>query len=159
MKAILVAPLMLRVMADTPYIEFPKKLHVDFFDDSLKIETCLDSKYGKYIENQNKVYLRDSVIVVTVKGDTLRCHDLWWDQNKEMFYTDSIATYLSPDTDILAGKGMEATQDLKMVRFKYPTGPVKINDSGFAEYIIIFPCLPEFECEQKYKSRSLRERD
>jgi len=133
MKAKLTAPLMYRVMADTQYVEFPRTLHVDFYNDSTIIETRLDSKYGKYLENYNKVYLRDSVIVITVQGDTLRCHDLWWDQNKEMFYTDSVATYRSPGNDITGGKGMEATQDLKIVKFKYPLGTVKIADSGFPE--------------------------
>jgi LPS export ABC transporter protein LptC len=133
MKAKLTAPLMYRVMTDTQYVEFPKTLHVDFYNDSTVIETRLDCKYGKYFENYNKVYLRDSVIVITVKGDTLRCHDLWWDQNKEIFYTDSVATYRSPGNDITGGKGMEATQDLKTVKFKYPLGTVKIADSGFPE--------------------------
>lgn len=133
MKARLKAPLMLRVMADTQYIEFPKTMHVDFYNDSTKIETWLDCKYGKYFESLKKVYLRDSVVVITVKGDTLRCHDLWWDQNKEIFFTDSVATYRSPGNDITGGKGMEATQDLKMVKFKYPLGTVKIADSGFPE--------------------------
>jgi LPS export ABC transporter protein LptC len=133
MKAKLKAPLMLRVMTDTQYVEFPRSLHVDFYDDSTRIETFLDSKYGKYFEKLNKVYLRDSVVVITLKGDTLRCHDLWWDQNKEMFYTDSVATYRSPGNDITGGKGMEATQDLKMVKFKVPLGTFNINDSGFAQ--------------------------
>lgn len=133
MKAKLTAPLMLRVMADTQYVEFPRSLHVDFYNDSTKIETYLDSKYGKYFETLNKVYLRDSVVVITLKGDTLRCHDLWWDQNKEMFYTDSVATYRSPGNDITGGKGMEATQDLKTVKFKVPLGTVQISESGFAQ--------------------------
>ena len=133
MKAKLTAPLLLRVMADTQYVEFPRSLHVDFYDDSTKIETWLDSKYGKYFENYNKVYLRDSVVVITLKGDTLRCHDLWWDQNKGLFFTDSVATYRSPGNDITGGKGMEATQDLKIVKFKYPLGTVQINESGFPE--------------------------
>lgn len=133
MKARLKAPLMLRVMADTQYVEFPRSLHVDFYNDSTEIETYLDSKYGKYFEHLNKVYLKDSVVVITIQGDTLRCHDLWWDQNKEMFYTDSVATYRSPGNDITGGKGMEATQDLKMVKFKVPLGTFEINDSGFAQ--------------------------
>lgn len=133
MKAKLTAPLMMRVMADTQYVEFPRSLHVDFYNDSTKIETFLDSKYGKYFENLNKVYLRDSVVVITLKGDTLRCHDLWWDQDKEIFYTDSIATYRSPGNDITGGKGMEATQDLKTVKFKVPLGTVQINESGFSQ--------------------------
>ena len=86
MKAKLKAPLMIRVpKIDSPYVEFPKKLHVDFYNDSIVIESWLDSKYGKYFENQNKVYLKDSVVVITDKGDTLKAHDLWWDQNAKLF--------------------------------------------------------------------------
>ena len=133
MKAKLTAPVMYRVLADTQYIEFPGTMHVDFYDDSTKIETWLDCKYGKYFESLNKVYLRDSVIVITLKGDTLRCHDLWWDKTKEIFYTDSVATYRSPGNDITGGKGMEATQDLKTVKFKAPLGVVRIEESGFPE--------------------------
>src|SRR5690606_36517534 len=133
MKARLEAPLMIRSMTDTAYVEFPNRLHVDFYNDSTVVESWLDSKYGKYYERLNKVYLRDSVVVITVQGDTLRCHDLWWDQNKEIFYTDSVATYRSPGNDITGGKGMEATQDLKMVKFKSPLGSIEINDSGFAQ--------------------------
>src|SRR5262245_48320535 len=66
-KAKLTAPLMFRVMKDTQYVEFPNTLHVDFYNDSTKIESWLDSKYGKYFETLNKVYLRDSVIVINVK--------------------------------------------------------------------------------------------
>jgi LPS export ABC transporter protein LptC len=137
MKAKLTAPLMLRVTphspTDTMYVEFPNTLHVDFYDDSTKIESRLDAKYGKYFENLNKVYLRDSVVVVSVKGDTLRCHDLWWDQNQGIFYTDNVATYRSPNDDITGGKGLVATQDFRDVTFKYPLGTFKISESGFAE--------------------------
>ena len=45
MKAKLTAPVMYRVMADTQYIEFPRTMHVDFYDDSTKVETWLDCKY------------------------------------------------------------------------------------------------------------------
>ncbi|NCT74498.1 MAG: LPS export ABC transporter periplasmic protein LptC [Chitinophagaceae bacterium] len=133
MKARLKAPLMYRVMSDSQYLEFPNSLHVDFYDDSTRVETWLDSKYGKYFENLDKVYLRDSVVIVTVKGDTLRCHDLWWDQNKAIFYTDSVATYRSPGNNISGGRGMEATQDLKTVTFRSPLGDMVVSSSGFAE--------------------------
>ena len=138
MKAKLTAPLMYRNLgsaglADTQYVEFPRNLHVDFYDSLNKVETMLDAKYGKYFETQNRVYLRDSVVVVTLKGDTLRCHDLWWDQNKGIFYTDTTATYKAPGNNLSGGKGMEATQDLKTVTFKEPLGDLKIGDSGFAQ--------------------------
>jgi len=137
MKANLTAPLMYRVLStrsgDTMYVEFPKKLHVDFYNDSTKVETKLDAKYGKYYETLNKVYLRDSVVIMTIQGDTLRCHDMWWDQNKGLFYTDTVATYVGPGNNIRGGKGMEATQDLKTVTFKQPLGNMQVKDNGFAE--------------------------
>src|ERR1700694_3091742 len=88
MKAKLWAPYMVRFETDTQYIEFPRSLHVNFFDSTGKVESHLDAKYGKYYEGLNKVYLRDSVLVFNVLGDTLRCPELWWDQNTQKFYTD-----------------------------------------------------------------------
>ena len=131
MKAKLKAPLMLRVTADTIYVEFPNTLHVDFYDDSSKIETRLDSMYGKYFENYGKVYLRDSVVVITVKGDTLRCPDLWWDQNTKLFYTDKYAVYHGKGNVLYGGKGMVATQDLLSITFNEPTGTMQMSQNGF----------------------------
>src|SRR5687767_9440970 len=63
LRAKLNAPLMIRSQADTNYTEFPKTLHVDFYDSLMQKESFLDARYGKYFENQNKVWLRDSIKV------------------------------------------------------------------------------------------------
>ncbi len=133
MRAKLTAPLMERVTADTVYVEFPHTLHVDFYDSSNIVETILDSGFGKYYENLGKVYLRDSVVVITTKGDTLKSPDLWWDQNTKMFYTDKFATYRGVGRNIYGGKGLIATQDLNSVIFNDPTGTVQVSESGFPE--------------------------
>lgn len=131
-KAKLTAPLMYRYESDTLYTEFPKSLHVDFYDDSTKIESWVDSKHGKYFENLNKVYLWDSVVVINVAGDTLKSSDLWWDQNKKLFYTDNYAEYRTKDKQIFPGKGLEATEDFKSIIFKQPVGTVEVADSSFS---------------------------
>ena len=134
LKEKLKAPLMYRVNGnDTIFTEFPKTLHVDFYNDSTKIETYLDSKYGKYYENYNKVYLRDSVVIITMKGDTLRSPDMWWDQNTKLFYTDKYAIYHGIGRNITGGTGMVATQDLKSITFNNPTGTVQVSDSGMVK--------------------------
>lgn len=133
LRARLKAPLMLRVFADTMYAEFPNSLHCDFYNDSTSIETWLDSKYGKYYENLGKVYLRDSVVVITMKGDTLRSLDLWWDQNTKMFYTDKYATYHAPGKQVTGTIGLEATQDLRSIIFKNPIGTFRVSENGFPQ--------------------------
>jgi hypothetical protein len=87
-KAKLIAPLML--LSSDEYgkkVEYPKTLRVDFFDDSLHIQSKLFARYGSYSERDNKIFLRDSVIVFTVKGDTLISKELYWDQATQRFST------------------------------------------------------------------------
>jgi len=111
-KAKLIAPLMLRIESDTPSYEFPKTLHVDFYNDSTQVESQLSSKYGRYMEGLNKVLLRDSVIVFNIKGDTLRTNELWWDQNQGNFYTDKRVSIHKSHSDVIDAIGMTASQDL-----------------------------------------------
>jgi LPS export ABC transporter protein LptC len=132
-KAKLIAPLMYRVSADTIYVEFPNSLHCDFYNDSTQVETWVNSKYGKYFESLNKVYLRDSVVVINIKGDTLKSPDLWWDQNTKLFYTDKYAIYHGINKSINGGTGMTATQDLTSIIFNHPTGTVQVSENGFSK--------------------------
>jgi LPS export ABC transporter protein LptC len=113
MKAKLSAPYMLRYVTDSAFIEFPKTLHVDFFDTTGRIESILDARYAKYREFERKVYLRDSVVVINkVRGDTLKTSELWWDQDKQSFFTDKYVEVRQPDKVIHAQQGLRAKQDL-----------------------------------------------
>ncbi|WP_346237565.1 LPS export ABC transporter periplasmic protein LptC [Niabella insulamsoli] len=131
-KARLTAPVMVRVVSqfnvDTPYVEFPKTLHVDFFNDQKIVENKLDALYGKYFESLNKVYLRDSVVVISIKGDTLTCEDLWWDQEKELFYTDKPALLKQPTGAVPAKNGLDASQDFKRINFKEVRNGYQISE-------------------------------
>jgi LPS export ABC transporter protein LptC len=134
LRAKLTAPVMIRTtVKDTQLVYFPNTLHCDFYNDSTEKETWVDAKHGKYFENFNKVYLWDSVVVINIKGDTLKAADLWWDQNTKMFYTDKYAEYLTKDRRLYPGKGLEATQDFTRVQFKYPTGVIKAKEDGFPQ--------------------------
>ena len=130
LKAKLTAPLMYRYQRDTVYTEFPNTLHVDFYDDSLGIESWLTSMYGIYYDNLNKVFLRDSVTVINKDGDTLRTPELWWDQSAGKFYTDKPARLDGPDKHLIGTQGLEATQDLKSIQFKFPIGPFQMKDGN-----------------------------
>ena len=132
-KAKLTAPYMKRFQSDSPYIEFPNTLHVDFFDSLGTRESYLDARYGKYLEFERKVLLQDSVLVINIKnGDTLRTQKLWWDQNKSEFYTDDTAYIYQPDKVILAAKGLQAAQNLTNIKFFYSSGILSVPKSDSA---------------------------
>ena len=127
-KGKLTAPLMYRYQVDSPYLEFPKTLHIDFYNDSMVKESQLDARYGKFREWENKVFLKDSVVVINVlKGDTLRCEELWWDQNQQKFYTNKPARYSQKDKFVNYGRnGLEAKQDLSNLVFYDNSGTLPV---------------------------------
>ncbi len=128
-RARLTAPLMLRYQTDSNYVEFPKSLHVDFFDANKQIESWLDARYGKYVESANKVQLRDDVRVINNSGDTLTTEELWWSQNEKKFYTDKEVRIAKKDQRIFGGKGLEAAQDISLYIIRQPTGTVVVPEN------------------------------
>ncbi|HXS58049.1 MAG TPA: LPS export ABC transporter periplasmic protein LptC [Hanamia sp.] len=133
-KSQITAPLMLRHQESVPFIEFTKTIHADFFDDSLRLESKLDAHYAKYIETESKVFLKDSVVVINTKGDTLYCNELYWDRYRtgEEFYTDKPVRIRTP-TEILDGDGLDAPQDFHNWHLINGRGIVRVSSSEFAQ--------------------------
>jgi len=128
MKAKLTAPLMYRYQRDTVFTEFPNTLNVEFYDDSVRVESWLTAKYGIYYDNLNKVFLRDSVVVINKEGDTLRTPELWWDQNMQKFYTNKPSRIDGKDKHIYCRDGIDAPQDMKVFTCHFPTGPFNLKE-------------------------------
>ena len=119
MRAHLTAPLLLRYQGDSGRrSEFPRSLHVDFYNDSARIESQLSARYGRYLESESKVFLRDSVVIFNTKGDTLFAQELYWDQNQQKFYTDKrVLLSKGYRRTLVVGNGMTASQDLNSITF------------------------------------------
>ena len=131
-KAKISAPLMLRYQDTMPYLEFPKTIHADFYNDSLVIDSRLDARYARYMESENKVFLKDSVRVINQTGDTLYCKELYWDRSRtgKEFYTDK-PVRIRTKTHIIDGTGLDAPQDFKEWHILQPKGFVKVPASQF----------------------------
>ena len=133
-KARLTAPYMLRHQEINPYVEFTKSVHADFFNDSLQIESKLQAHYGKYMEAESKVFLKDSVVVFNIKGDTLYCNELYWDRSRtgKEFYTDKPVRIRTP-SQIIDGEGLDAPQDFKSWHIINGRGTVRVSSKEFPQ--------------------------
>lgn len=112
----LTAPLLIRYQGDSAKkSEFPQSLHVDFYNDSMKVESQVSAKYGEYRENENKIFLRDKVVAFNTNGDSLFSEELYWDKTTERFYTDKKATLSLGfrSSVFIALGGLNCSQDLK----------------------------------------------
>ncbi len=127
-RTILTAPLMFRSVneAGQRITEFTHSLHMDFYLDSQTIQSKLDAKYGNFVEGDNKLYLKDSVVTFNLLGDTLWSEDLYWDPEQKKFYTDKnvIVKQHQPLQKIYA-TGFRSNKDLSDIEM------FKINNSYF----------------------------
>lgn len=132
-KAVLTSPLMYRVLNAENYVEFPKTIHVDFYNNAGDtLESRLDAHYAKYQESQSKVFLKDSVKVINRMGDTLYCDELYWDRSKtnQEFYTDK-PVRIRRKMEIIDGTGMQARQDFKEWNVENPVGILRVKSAEF----------------------------
>lgn len=133
-KAKLTAPYMLRSNLDSAKTEFPKSLNVTFFDTTLKPESFLFAKYGKYLQFNNTVLLKDSIVLYTTKHDTLWCNDLLWYQNTGMFYTNNPIVISQDNEGIrqkIYGRGLQSDQVFKNVTIYKPGIIYNPNKNSF----------------------------
>jgi len=128
-KAKLTSPVMIESTGDTAKMTFPKTLHVEFYDDSARAESWLFAKLAINYINMGRVLLQDSVVVCNAKGDTLRTNELWWDRNKQQFYTDKPVHIVKKDGTDLRGIGLVSDQAFKDQRILKPTGVYTMQDS------------------------------
>lgn len=131
MKAKLTAPLMLRYFDSVPRVEFTNSLHVDFYNDSMQIESYLDAKKAWYYEQQSRIVLTDSVVVIRIDGDTLKTNELYWEQNLHKLYTTKDVE-IRQKTKTIFGKGFESDEQLKNGRIDSITGILLVGASKFA---------------------------
>ncbi len=127
-KAKLTSPKLYRYQTDTAMVEFPDRIHVDFYDSSAKIESKLSAKYAKYYESKNEFFLKDSVQLINQKGDTVNTTRLYWDQAKAIFYTNQPVSIKQKDKTI-NGIGLTADQDFKNWTINNVQGAMLIADS------------------------------
>jgi len=112
-KAKLISSKMIKHNVDSPFYEFPKDVLLIFYDKNKKEERRVTSKYGLYFEKKNLVELRHNVVVTMADGTIFKSEELFWDNDKRIFFNKLPLTITSPDGSILEGNFFEADENFE----------------------------------------------
>ena len=103
------APLLNRYSdSQDPYSDFPEGIKVLFYDGQDNPTSTLEAGSARYDDNK-KLWelLKGNVVAVNPEKDRLETEVLFWDENKDLVYTDRFVKITSID-QIVMGTGLES---------------------------------------------------
>jgi LPS export ABC transporter protein LptC len=127
-QLIMTSPLMERYTnVKSPYSEFRQGIKVIFYDGKPDSVGTLSSKYARFTEDKKLWELKDSVVAVNEKNEILETELLYWDQGKEIVYTDRFVKITSAD-QIVMGTGLESDPRFIKWRIRNVSAQFYIDD-------------------------------
>lgn len=119
-------------IAKPPFTDLKKGIKIEFFDDSLRVESTLTALYARYYEQQGNILIRDSIVVVNKKGERLQTQELIYNQSIKKFYTEKFVR-IHTLTQVMFGDGLEANEDFTWYEIKHPKGIMQVDKTELPE--------------------------
>jgi len=108
------------VMRDTPkeqLSEFPIGVAITFFDKKGEETANLTAKFGQDNAKKRERYVRDSVIIKTIKNEIIETDELFMNDAKDSIYNNGkFVKYTSPTRGLIQGYGLLADAGFTNVR-------------------------------------------
>ena len=114
---------------DTPYWDFPYGLSFERFTTDFLVDAQIKCLKATYYYKEKLWHLQDSVEAMNLKGEHFKSQELFWDENKEIIYSDSLIT-ITQEGRIIIGKGFHSNQNFTKYSINNPTGifPIKTEE-------------------------------
>lgn len=110
--------------------EWPEGLFLESFGDEGESTTTFMANYVYFTRAENIYRAEGNVVVKNLEnGDELNTEELFWNPEKEEFYTDKFVTIKS-DEEVHTGEGLRANQDFTYYRILKPTGSFVLDDAS-----------------------------
>ena len=97
-----------------------------FYDKDKKITSYIKSKYAIRNDRLRTMTVKNEVIVVNIKGDTLRTESLVWDEKTNKINTTDNVKITTPD-EIIYGEGLESNTEFSQYKIYKITGILSIK--------------------------------
>jgi LPS export ABC transporter protein LptC len=131
-KLKMTAPVLNRYHTEKPYTELPKGVHVEFYDDSLKVISVLTAGYAIRYDSESLMEAKTNVVVVNQKGEKLNTEHLIWNERSAKIYSDAFVRITTADK-VIFGNGFEANQDFTNYRIFKIKGTININKDEYTQ--------------------------
>ena len=69
--------------SNQPYWEFPKGLHVEKFDENLKVDANINCNYARFNQSEQLWILKGKVRMMNLKGELFETERLFWNQREQ----------------------------------------------------------------------------
>ncbi len=109
-----------------PYTEFPEGVKIEKYDANMNIISSITARYAKQFTADERWEVKNDVVAVTLKGDTLKTEYLVWDTRKEKIYSDQFVKIIQKD-QIYTGIGFESNQDFSIYHIINLQGHIYVN--------------------------------
>jgi LPS export ABC transporter protein LptC len=110
-----------------PYWEFPKGINFERFNLDMKVDANIHSQYAKFNENEKIWELKGKVKIINLQGDLFETEHLFWNQNQERIYSDTIVK-VTKAQGIINAVAFESNQSMTKYSFKKATGPIVVQE-------------------------------
>ena len=97
--------------APEPYWYFPDGAYIEKFDTTLNVEASIKADTAYYYERKKIWELNGNVDFFNLKGERFQTSQLFWDENKGSFYSDSFIR-ITKGENVNTGIGFRANEDL-----------------------------------------------
>jgi LPS export ABC transporter protein LptC len=110
--------------------EWKKGLFLQYFDEFGEVSSTFKSDYATYNKKDHLYKGTGNVIVRNLtNGDELNTEELYWDPQKQEFYTDRFVTIRTED-EIHTGEGLTANEDFSTYKILKPAGTFTIEEGA-----------------------------
>ena len=108
--------------------EFPKGVHMEFFDVTGKMESTLKANHAYYFKKDDQWRGRGDVEVKNIlKNEQLDTEELYWIPKEKKIFNDVFVT-IKRQGDVLYGQGLEAKEDMSDYFIKKPVGDFEVKE-------------------------------
>lgn len=113
--------------AKPAYWEFPEGVYLEKFASDLSVDAFLEADYGYYDQDAESWHLLGNVHALNLEGERFDTPELYWNQQDERVYSDSVIT-ITKKTSEIHGIGFDSNSDMTKYTIRQVTGIIPIEE-------------------------------